>query len=87
MARPPEFDTETVRRRFDYNAEQQCECHRCQLHNGRCDRKLRWEMRSTAASDAGWQAHHLDPDGGKSIVNCRVLCVPCHKETRSYGAH
>lgn len=37
-----------------------------------------------------WEAHHIkaQSDGGKDILsNCRILCLDCHKRTRSYGRH
>lgn len=35
-----------------------------------------------------WHAHHrtAQAKGGKDIAsNCEILCIPCHKATRTYG--
>ncbi len=32
-----------------------------------------------------WHAHHIDSDGPSILSNCKILCVECHKKTRSYG--
>jgi len=35
-----------------------------------------------------WHAHHRTSQeaGGKDIAsNCEILCIPCHKATRTYG--
>lgn len=37
-----------------------------------------------------WHAHHIksvDAGGSNGLVNCKILCVPCHEKTRSYGNH
>lgn len=36
------------------------------------------------------EAHHIKAkaDGGSDdISNCKILCIPCHKNTESYGKH
>ena len=35
-----------------------------------------------------WHAHHIQSQksgGSDSLANCKILCVPCHENTRSYG--
>ena len=35
-----------------------------------------------------FEAHHVVPqheNGPNTVDNCRVLCIPCHKATASYG--
>lgn len=37
-----------------------------------------------------WEAHHIKAkkDGGAdTLSNCKILCLDCHKETKSYGSH
>lgn len=37
-----------------------------------------------------WEAHHVkaQKDGGEdSLSNCKILCLDCHKNTKSYGNH
>ena len=37
-----------------------------------------------------WEAHHITPQskgGDDSLSNCKILCLDCHKRTRSYGRH
>lgn len=85
--RPPEFPEKTVRVRFDLIAKGRCECEGCKHHKGRCGAVFTYDERGTADDDGAWQADHVDPDGDESIKNCRILCVPCHKKTDTYGVH
>ena len=87
MARPPEFPEKTVKLRFEFFARGRCECEGCQWHNGRCETEFTYDERGLADDDGAWQAEHDDPDGNDTVMNCRILCVPCHKETPTYGAH
>ncbi len=87
MARPPEFPDSTVRIRFYFVAQSRCECQGCKHHEGRCQAEFTYDERGTADDDGAWQAEHDDPGGGSGIMNCRILCVPCHKETPTYGLH
>lgn len=32
-----------------------------------------------------WEAHHINSDGEPVLSNCKILCVSCHENTRSYG--
>ena len=66
-------------------ASGQCECRRmsCTEHprSYRCPTKLvagRYEFHHVTSLLAG---------GSDSLNNCQVLCIPCHQETPSYGAH
>jgi len=58
-----------------------CECARqCSHHDGgRCNTWL----------EAGnWEAHHIvseDAGGSDTLSNCEALCIPCHKNTLSFG--
>ena len=85
MARE-EFKEITVQVCF-YAAGGKCECTGCDLHDGPCDAEFTYDERGTAEDEGAWQADHIDPDGGNGSENCRILCVPCHKETPTYGAH
>jgi 5-methylcytosine-specific restriction endonuclease McrA len=58
-----------------------CECTRnCAHHRGR---------RCNAALTAyNWHAHHktaLASGGDDSLSNCEALCIPCHKNTGTFG--
>jgi 5-methylcytosine-specific restriction endonuclease McrA len=57
-----------------------CQCTRWTCgHSGRCNRSLQ----------SGWHAHHItsqEAGGADTLANCEALCVPCHENTRSYGA-
>ena len=86
-SRPPEFDEKTVKLRFDYFAEGKCECTGCKVHEGHCTATFTYDERGTADDDGAWQADHFDPNGNDTAMNCRILCVPCHKATPTYGAH
>lgn len=57
-------------------------------HVGRCKEKFTYAQRGDA--DKGWHAHHVTPnaqDGPDTVENCRILCIPCHKKTDSYGTY
>jgi 5-methylcytosine-specific restriction endonuclease McrA len=60
----------------------QCECRRllCNVHpTVRCTTKL----------SGRWHAHHktaVVSGGDDSLSNCEALCIPCHKQTPTYGA-
>ena len=67
-----------------------CECLR-NIHDhpyGRCPRELVWEHRGQEDQMGAWEAHHTvsQAAGGEEILsNCEILCLRCHKETRTYG--
>lgn len=58
---------------------------------GRCEKcgtPLSFQSRGVE-SGYGWEAHHvisLASNGSNSLSNCKILCVNCHKKTRSYGS-
>jgi 5-methylcytosine-specific restriction endonuclease McrA len=57
-----------------------CECTRKSCgHIGRCNKPL------TANN---WDAHHktaVSAGGDDTLSNCEALCLPCHKNTGTYG--
>ena len=68
----------------------QCECTRT---NQDCRKRhdfVRCSVSGLTLGNQGirWQAHHKTSQaaGGKDIAsNCEILCLPCHKATRTYG--
>ncbi len=66
----------------------QCELKGCG-HTGRCNKSLVWENRGKEGKRGAWEAHHITAQSAKSstdtLSNCRILCLDCHKNTRSYG--
>ncbi len=73
------FSEETRDQAYD-RAGGECECTRetCMHHKGRCNADL----------SGAWQAHHItsqNAGGSDGLSNCEALCVPCHKNTASYG--
>lgn len=56
-----------------------CECRRTVCgHSGRCNKSLA----------GGWHAHHKlsqAAGGSDGLENCEALCIPCHKNTGSFG--
>lgn len=83
-----DFSDAVVRARFEF-AGKRCECTSGDCgHDGRCDQEFEWEDRGTADNYDAWQAHHwvAQSIGGEDhVLNCRILCVPCHKKTKSFG--
>ncbi len=66
-----------------------CECGRkiCG-HLGRCNKALTWRARGCDDDPGGWEAHHktaVASGGPDTLSNCEILCIPCHKNTRTYG--
>lgn len=64
-----------------------CECTRqCPNHSGaRCNKVLDPKNQTPRME---WHAHHVvsqDAGGVDTLENCEILCVPCHKNTESYG--
>lgn len=59
-------------------AGRRCECKRSACnHSGRCTK-------------GGVEFNHIKSQragGGDTLANCEVLCVQCHKNTKSYGVH
>ncbi len=67
-----------------------CECCRNSCGHGyyRCGRVLNWNARGNDYSPFGWEAHHktaVASGGSDTLSNCEILCIPCHKNTRTYG--
>lgn len=65
-----------------------CECRRrTHRHGARCSEQLVWSYRGKEWP-GGWEAHHItsvEAGGTDTLSNCEILCIPCHKATRSYG--
>ena len=67
-----------------------CECGRSNCGHGlsRCGKVLNWYARGNDYAYGGWEAHHIVPvyrGGSDTLSNCQILCIPCHKNTPSYG--
>ncbi len=65
-----------------------CECIREARIPERCSKTFLWDERTTSDEQDGWQANHRQSEvsgGADSSANCEILCVPCHKNTKSYG--
>ena len=66
-----------------------CECGRSTCGHGyRCNKRLDWYARGNDNSPFGWEAHHkvaVASGGSDALSNCEILCIPCHKNTRTYG--
>lgn len=84
------FSNSVVQEKFQ-RVGGRCECVRTNCsHPGnpdRCTRKFSFSDRDTA-DGRGWQANHKISQasgGSDGIANCEILCIPCHKNTRSFG--
>lgn len=67
-----------------------CECRRTNQDCLKRHDRRRCTVSGLTLGNQGikWQAHHRTSQaaGGKDIAsNCEVLCIPCHKATRTYG--
>lgn len=65
------FSKETKQEALE-KADYKCEC---------CGKKVTMET---------CEAHHehsVRAGGGDELSNCKILCIDCHKKTRSYGKH
>ena len=67
-----------------------CECGRstCGHSYFRCNQRLDWYARGLDNHPGGWEAHHrvaVASGGSDTLSNCEILCIPCHKNTRTYG--
>lgn len=61
-----------------------CECQRrTHDHDERCPNVLDYEARGEE-TPKGWEAHHIDPNGLGTLLNCEILCRPCLKAIRSH---
>ncbi len=63
-----------------------CECNvNCHSAHSRCRKVLDPQNNKEGMK---WHAHHISSDassGSDGLANCLVMCVSCHKNTRSYG--
>lgn len=69
-----------------------CECGQSNCGHGpwRCSKVLNWNARGNDYSYGGWEAHHKIPvllGGPDTLDNCQILCIPCHKNTPSFGGY
>jgi 5-methylcytosine-specific restriction endonuclease McrA len=64
------------------------------LAGGRCQcRRMSCTVHGTlscgvALASGNWHAHHktaVASGGSDALSNCEVLCIPCHKQTQTYG--
>jgi hypothetical protein len=69
--------SEETKKALYKRANGRCECQMniCSHHTGRCPHAL----------TAGWEAHHKTASGPDNLGNLIAMCVPCHKNTRTYG--
>ena len=84
------FSKEVIQEAWD-RAGGRCECRRTNCKHGglRCNKELVWKNRSEGERGA-WEAHHITAvasGGTDTVSNCEILCLDCHKKTRSYGRH
>lgn len=78
------FSDDIVKKAWQ-RAGERCECKRVNCtHRGRCNKSLLWGSRGKE-SKYGWEAHHINSNGSDTLSNCEILCIDCHKNTRSYG--
>lgn len=75
--------TEATRAALYARAGGKCECtmQSCRNHlpGFRCGAPLLGGLLSA------WHAHHINANGGDELSNLRAMCIPCHKNTPSYG--
>ena len=48
------------------------------------------EKCKTPVTTSTSEAHHktsVTAGGGDNLSNCQILCIPCHKDTHTYGKH
>ena len=66
-----------------------CECKREHCgHGARCNKQLVWDNRGRDGARGAWEAHHItssNNEGPDILSNCEIICIECHKNTRSYG--
>jgi len=72
------------------NAERRCECRRTNPDCLKRHDRVRCSVSGLTMGNRGtkWQAHHKtsqDKSGKDIASNCEILCMPCHKATRTYG--
>jgi len=72
------------------NASRRCECTRTNKDCLKKHDRARCHESGLSLGNQGtrWQAHHKTSQdkGGEDIAsNCEILCLDCHKATRTYG--
>ena len=72
------------------NAGNRCECRRTNPDCLKRHDRVRCGVRGLTLENQGtkWEAHHKTSQaaGGEDKAwNCEILCLPCHKATRTYG--
>ena len=72
------------------NAGYRCECRRTNKDCLERHDRYRCPVSGLNLGNQGtkWHAHHKvsQEKKGKDIAsNCEILCIPCHKATRTYG--
>ena len=61
------------------NADGKCE---------RCGKSLSKGNRGEEGARGAWEAHHktsVAAGGGNTVSNSEILCLDCHKASRTYG--
>ena len=81
------FSKETIEAAWK-RAGGKCECRR-KTHShpgwrGRCGKTLS-KSNTKRVGRGAWEAHHISTTGGDGLRNCEILCIDCHKGTRSFG--
>jgi len=72
------------------NAGGRCECRRTNEDCLKKHNRVRCQENGFTLENQGtrWQAHHRtsQAEGGEDTAsNCEILCLDCHKATRTYG--
>ncbi len=72
------------------SAGNRCECEKTNEDCLKRHDRVRCSVSNLTMGSRGtrWQTHHRTSQnaGGKDIAsNCQILCIPCHKTTRTYG--
>jgi len=83
------FTNETILRAWQRSGGK-CECERISHNHNfrRCNKTLIWGNRGKDWMIGSWEAHHktaVSVGGSNTLSNCEILCIDCHKTTRSYG--
>lgn len=62
--------------------------NRANGHCESCGKTLSWNKRGIEGACGAWEAHHktsVAAGGSDALSNCKILCLNCHKATRTYG--
>lgn len=55
-------------------------------HCETCNKLLVKKNRGRNSGKRGcWEAHHIDRSKSSVLSNCKILCIDCHKKTKSFG--